>query len=290
VAQAAKEIDFTEQQLQMQEWAKAIADGANSMSDIFTIESGILKAQLDANLLTQEEYSASHEALVMQNIANERAMLDDAAAQGLLTDEEVAQARYALEMKAQKDQLDLTAARIKSEEALNKTREQNFKSTLGTISSLAGSSNKELAAIGKAAAVTQATIDGYAAVQKALASAPPPFNFALAAAVGIATAGNIAKIAGTPLQSGIDSVPGTGFRDNFPAVLAPGERVVPRKTNEDLTEALEGGGLGGQTINVTVNMSDIFTSDPREMGLKIIETINDAAQANGIQVLGNQIR
>jgi hypothetical protein len=33
-------------------------------------------------------------------------------------------------------------------------------------------------------------------VQKALASAPPPLNFALAAAAGVAAAVNVAKIAG----------------------------------------------------------------------------------------------
>ena len=40
------------------------------------------------------------------------------------------------------------------------------------------------------------TIDGVVAVQKALASAPPPFNFILAGIVGAAAAVNVAKIAG----------------------------------------------------------------------------------------------
>jgi tape measure domain-containing protein len=71
--------------------------------------------------------------------------------------------------------------------------EQQFFSSLATLSN---SSNKKLAAIGKAAAIAQATIDGIVAVQKALASAPPPYNYALAAAVGVAAAANVAKIAG----------------------------------------------------------------------------------------------
>jgi hypothetical protein len=133
-------------------------------------------------------------------------------------------------------------------------------------------------------------MDGFVAVQKALASAPPPFNFALAAAVGIKTASNIASIVGTPLQTGIDSVPGIGSADNFPAVLAPQERVVPRETNRDLTEFLASqSGQARTSINVNVSISDVFTSDPREVGLKIIETINEAAQANGITLLGSNI-
>lgn len=81
------------------------------------------------------------------------------------------------------------------EESTNKERGQNFKSTLGTISTLSQENNSTLFNIGKAAAISTATIDGIAAVQKALASAPPPFNFALASLVGVATAANIARIA-----------------------------------------------------------------------------------------------
>lgn len=77
----------------------------------------------------------------------------------------------------------------------NKQRIQNTKDSLNTISSLTTSNNKTLFAIGKAAAISTATIDGISAVQKALASAPPPFNFALAALVGTATAANISNIA-----------------------------------------------------------------------------------------------
>lgn len=61
---------------------------------------------------------------------------------------------------------------------------------------LSSSGNKKLAAIGKAAAIAQATIDGVLAVQKALSAFPPPFNVVAAAAVGALAAVNVAKIAG----------------------------------------------------------------------------------------------
>ncbi len=82
----------------------------------------------------------------------------------------------------------------KFEDQTNKERADNFKSTLGTISSLTQSSNSTLFALGKAAAIANATIDGYAGVMKAWSLGPilgPP----MAALVGVAAAVNIAKIA-----------------------------------------------------------------------------------------------
>jgi tape measure domain-containing protein len=72
----------------------------------------------------------------------------------------------------------------------------------GNLAVLSNSSNKTLATIGRAAAIGQATIDGILAVQKALATIPPPLNFAVAASVGIATAVNVAKIAGVGFKYG----------------------------------------------------------------------------------------
>lgn len=65
-----------------------------------------------------------------------------------------------------------------------------------SLASLATSGNKKLAAIGRAAAIANATRKGYEAVNVALASAPPPLNYFVAAAVGIEAAANVAKIAG----------------------------------------------------------------------------------------------
>lgn len=81
-------------------------------------------------------------------------------------------------------------------------RMANTASMFGALASLSESGNKKLAAIGKAAAIAQATIDGYLAIQKALSAFPPPFNFVAAAAVGVATAANIASIAGIGFRDG----------------------------------------------------------------------------------------
>jgi len=72
-------------------------------------------------------------------------------------------------------------------------------------------------------AVAQATIDGFLAVQKALASAPPPFNFIAAAAVGIATLANVRKIVSTKIPGqggGGGSVP-SGLGVVAPSIPKP---------------------------------------------------------------------
>jgi hypothetical protein len=105
---------------------------------------------------------------------------------------------------------------------------------LSAFASFQNAKNKSIAAVGKAAAIARATVLTFQAANLALATIPPPFGFIAAAANIAAGLGNVAAIAGIELQSGIDKVPGIGTRDNFPAILAPGERVVPRETNKDL--------------------------------------------------------
>jgi S-adenosylmethionine decarboxylase len=143
------------------------------------------------------------------------------------------------------------AARAKAE--INARHEEerlaNTSQFFGDLAGLANSSNRTLAGIGRAAAIAQATIDGYLAVQKALASAPPPMNFALAAAAGAAAAANVAAIAGVGFAGGgyVDG-PGTETSDSIPARLSRGEFVIradQTKKHRSLLEAINRGSLPG---------------------------------------------
>lgn len=126
-----------------------------------------------------------------------------------------------------------------TQKAREEKRASVTRGVLTNIANLQGSTIKELAVIGKAAAITQATIDTFTGANLALATIPPPFGFIAAAAVTASGLANVAKIAGVPgLQNGMTEVPGNGFRDSVPAVLAPGERVVDRGTNQDLKSFL----------------------------------------------------
>ena len=296
-----KIVELTEAQKAHNEIVKSFVTGlagqATAIDSQYKFLESLQKSTLEQQLIaTEGDYAAQNELMLaffeQKNAAMlaqqqlEQDTLNQARANGLVTETEYQNAVLALNRKAALDQMAASTERMKFEEQKNKERAANFSSTMNTIASLSQSSNKELAAIGKAAAITQATIDGYAAVQKALASAPPPFNFALAGLVGAATAANVAKIAGVGFNKGIDSVPGIGSRDSVPAMLTPGERVVPQKTNQDLTNFLQNQNQGGgKTINLTINMNVApGTGIDREQAATIVEGIRNYVAAGGLPV------
>ena len=125
---------------------------------------------------------------------------------------------------------------------------------IAAFSGLQKSKSKELRVIGKAGAISEAIINTYLAANKAYASLAsiPPLAAAAAGAAIVIGLENVARIKATPVQKGIDIVPGIGFQDNFPAILAPGERVVPGETNKDLRDFLRREG-GAQRASAPVN-------------------------------------
>lgn len=141
----------------------------------------------------------------------------------------------------------------------NKARLQGTQQFFGTLAQLSTSGNKKLAAIGRAAAIAQATIDGILAVQKALTAAPPPFNYALAAAVGVTAAANVAQIAGIGFRDG--GYTGNGGRSSVAGIVHGQEFVVNAEgtaRNRSALEAMNRGGTasssgGGQNISIVVN-------------------------------------
>lgn len=114
------------------------------------------------------------------------------------------------------------------ESRLNASRE-----FFSALSGLTRSSNRTLFAIGKAAALSEAIIQGHLAIQKALASAPPPANMAAVATATIQTAMNVAQIAAASpgfKTGGEFEVSGVGAPDSQLVVFraTPGERVEIR--------------------------------------------------------------
>ena len=139
------------------------------------------------------------------------------------------------------------------EKQLEKLKADNFKSTLEFISSLSTSKNKELAIIGKAGATAMAIIHTADAVTVALESAPPPFNFVLAAAVGAAGAAQIATIAGVQLAAGGMVLPSSGGTLATIGEAGHAEAVIPLddpKTTQKLRETMGG--------NVTVQIGTLI--------------------------------
>lgn len=142
----------------------------------------------------------------------------------------------------------------KFERDINSRQVQDLQSTLGTISTLQQSNNKALFIAGKAAASANIIISTAQGVAKALGSAPPPFNFGLAALVGAAGAVQLATVNGARLAEGgiVRATPG-----GIPAIIGEGgrdEAVIP------LDES--GMAFGATTINITVNGG--FLGDPAD--------------------------
>ncbi|MBD8493827.1 tape measure protein [Pseudomonas syringae] len=88
---------------------------------------------------------------------------------------------------------------------------------------LSQSENKRLGAIGKAAAIANATVQGFLAIQNALAVPPYPLGVALAVTAGVATAANIASIAGVGFSAG--GYTGSGAVDEYAGIVHKGEVV-----------------------------------------------------------------
>jgi tape measure domain-containing protein len=135
----------------------------------------------------------------------------------------------------------------------------------GNMAALSTSENKKLAAIGKASAIAEATIQGILGVQRALGAFPPPFNFIAAAGVGVAAAVNVAKIAGVGFEKGgytgnfgrkqvVGAVHGQEYVMNAEATARIGVGTLEALSNGDISMlpsggsdlAAAGGSSGGQ--------------------------------------------
>lgn len=139
--------------------------------------------------------------------------------------------------------------RAQSDLEYTQKRAEYWSGMFGQLATLSQSGNRKIAAIGKAAAITQAVIDGVSAIQKAWASAPYPYNLPAVAITTAAQAANVASITSQQLgfrTGGSFEVGGSGGPDSqlvqFNAT--PGERVQINTPAQ--ARALEGAGDGQQ--------------------------------------------
>ena len=151
----------------------------------------------------------------------------------------------------------IEAAAAAKRKAEQKERIKNIESTLSTISTLQTAKSKELAAIGKAAAISTATIDTFVGVGKAWSLGPilgPPMA-ALVAAAGLA---NVAKIAGTPLAQGGIVLPRQGGTLATIGEAGKAEAVIP--LDDPRTQDRLGGVLGGD-VHIHIEAGTLIADD-----------------------------
>jgi tape measure domain-containing protein len=164
----------------------------------------------------------------------------------------------------------------------NRQKVENQKSSLDQIATLTTSTNKELFFIGKAAAVAKATIDGISAVQTALASAPPPFNFAIAGLVGVAAAANVAKIASQqpPAFENGGIVGGTSYTgDRVAARVNSGEMILNKSQQANLFNQINNpqSSVDERVVNLLATIADGIKSNMviQIDGREIVNVVRD---------------
>jgi hypothetical protein len=133
-------------------------------------------------------------------------------------------------------------------------RQQVMDQMWSSLISLSQSKNSTLVAIGKTAAIAQATIDTWGGANKAMNSGIPfPLNLAAAAAIVTAGLANVAQIAGVPGFAAGGVVPGTDLTGDRRLIRVNSqEEVMTTQDRRDTTaallgalQALRGGGGGG---------------------------------------------
>jgi len=233
----------------------------------------ISQAEINAFIETQQERLA----YIKDVLGEEEFLKESARARELAARGDFIAAENSIEAARVRARRNDIFAIQKFEELSQKERIQNIQSTLQVISTLQQSGSRRLFEVGKAAAIAQATIDGFAAAQRALASAPPPLNFALAGIVGVATAANISNIASQQprFQNG-GIVGGQSFNgDQISARVNSGEMILNRQQQANLFKMANNGGAGQQeiVIHTTVEL------DGEAVGRSVSRQV-----ANGLQL------
>ena len=189
----------------------------------------------DAKLQRESEYYALKQQILSEQLQFE---LDQVNA-STVAESDKAKARIQIQNKYQLDSRKLQNDFLKTEKD-NLKKQQEFKeklqeqelsavaSLMGGLSQLAQLGGKKSFNTWKALALSEATIAGVLAVQKALSAAPPPINFIMAAGVGASSAANIGRIAQTQPpafeQGGI--VPGHSYSGDRQLIRANSKEMV----------------------------------------------------------------
>ncbi len=219
-------------------------------------EQQLLQLQIDAELnkaKLETDAQARRDAI---KVVNDKAALDKAKLNS-------------------KQHLDLVKLRVKSEADIEAKRVKNQSDTLATIATLQNSSNRELATIGKAAAITQIAIATPEAVAKAYTLGPIAGPIA-AGLVYAAMAAQAAQVAGIKFADG-GIVPGSNNTgDRIRAQLNSGEMVLNRGQQANLFKIANQGMTGTSQDNSRVE------------GL-LVSLIDAVKSSTSIQIDGREI-
>jgi len=233
-----------------------------------------LKEEIDITPEDDTELASLQASLEEKKILKEIAAIEELEAKGFH-----AEALAAIDKKLTEEEIKqilIVAKANEKQDKVDKEREKqkiaDRRSTLGSLTALTQSSNSELKAIGKAASLVQigiATNEGAIKAYSSLAGIP-----IIGPALGAAAAGALiafglersAKIAG--LNKGGIVTGGISGIDSVPAMLTPGELVVPQQNFNEVVGAVAsnrdsetaGGGIMEHVITFKDDAFEIIES------------------------------
>jgi hypothetical protein len=214
--------------------------------------------KLKAEKKAQDDFDAAEVSNAQKKFQTEQDQLDLALSSG-----EITQERFSANLVQLKKDENVKLAELEDQHTKNSLKYQRelqdaekklteekvaaAASTAGNLSSLMKTSSRELYAIGKAAALAQATINTYQAITATMASTPYPYNIPLAIAQGVAGAVQVANIASqNPSFEAGGIVPGNSFTgDKVQANVNSGEMILNRQQQANLFK--QANGSGGQS-------------------------------------------
>lgn len=234
------------------------------IEEVQTTNLKLLEAQAQFQLAQLELYKAGKLSLSLEdqlrlieeeNNIQLRLQAEQAAAAASIKNEEERQAKLAqIGAEAVKREANYVKAKADAERLANQQKLQATSQLFGSLASLTALGGKKSFAATKALLKGEAVIAGYLAVQRALASAPPPFNYVAAAAVGIQTAANVARINAQQPPAFQDGgvVPGNSMSgDRVLARVNSGEMILNRQQQAQLFAQANGRGTSGTSESVT---------------------------------------
>lgn len=265
-------------------------------------ELAILEKQLADKEIVETEYITRKAALEAQVEATRVAQLDaqyaaDQARLKLALDEkQVSQANYIkakeqLDNQHRKDELKAETDQKKKQLAidlsLQKARDQQRQLVLqgtsemfGGLAALAATGGKKMFEITRAFNLAEAVTSGILAVQKAAASAPPPFNIPAIIGASAFAAANVIRITQTKAPSFEDGgiVPGSSYSgDRVQANVNSGEMILNRSQQASLFKMANGGGGSGLEAKLDTLIGLIGSKDDSVVvnigGRTIVETL-----------------
>ena len=273
-----------EQELMQIEFARqAQIDSLANLAGAYTAQYGFLLALVNAKYAAMAAAAQGH-GLTVEQMASKAGFKSREELQR--TADTAAETYEKMVASGKYGEKELQEASEKAEEAKRAAKGQTAKYSMTADQALLTGAQQVLSVLGeknKTAAIAGAIIATYQAVAKALASAPWPFNLALAAGALAAGMANVSKIKSAKSGGYADGTPGTHFLDfgrGTSTTLHGQEAVVTKSQGESLAgmlmDAVEGGGGRAEAIHVHVHI------DGREAAQAIVPHMPRMLALNGV--------